>query len=116
MTRFAIAACVVSLLASAAVTPALAADKLIVESAPVRISDLDLNSARGAHALFHRVNVVAGDLCAQTQSALFPWAPDTERACRIKAVTRAISRLNAPLVNAEFVRVYGPGDTALAAK
>jgi UrcA family protein len=82
----------------------------------VQINDLDLNSARGAHTLFHRVNVVAGDLCAQTESALFPWAPDTERACRIKAVTRAISQLNSPRVNAEFVRVYGQRDTTLAAK
>lgn len=100
-------ACVLSLAAALGVAGSAAARE--PASARVFYGDLNLATPQGARVMFRRIRVRAEALCTPSRSPVN--APEqawtaTER-CRQAAIQRAILRLRAPLVTAEYDRSLG---------
>ena len=76
--------------------------RMKVMQVPVAYRTADLETPQGARALLTSVNSLALRMCRSGGSALqHPVAAEIE-ACREKAVSRAVSELNAPLVTAAY--------------
>ena len=88
-----------SLLAMAAMLvagSATAEPRRALAMARVELADLDLNSAAGAAAGLHRIELAARQICAFTRSPLFPDAAGRAWRCRREAVAAAVARLRTP--------------------
>ena len=105
--RLALAACIAALMSGAVIAQARAEDRVVIETGVVKAGDLDLATARGARILLRRVTAEADDLCTPTASPLARGAHKAWRECVAKAVARTIAPLRAPLVTAEYARVFG---------
>jgi UrcA family protein len=87
-----------ALLASAA--PVVAAGQQEEPAASVRVSfaDLDINKPAGAETLLKRIERAADAVCGEAPD---PVARDfAPRQCRKDAVSRAVGRMNAPMLTA----------------
>jgi UrcA family protein len=102
-----LAACIAALISGAVVAQARAEDHVVIETGVVKTSDLNLATARGARVLLRRVTAKAADLCTQTASPLARGAHKSWRECFAKAVATSIAPIKAPLVTAEYARVFG---------
>jgi UrcA family protein len=111
-----LAACIAALMSGAVVAHARAEDHLVIETGVVKTSDLDLATAHGARVLLRRVAAKAADLCTQTPSPLARFADKSRRECVAKAVARSIAPIKAPLVMAEYARVYGEPRPAVSSR
>ena len=116
MTRFMLTAGFAALILGGVVSQATADDHTVIETGAVKTSDLNLATAQGARTLVRRVAARASDLCTQTDTPLARGAEKSRRACAAKAVAVSVTRLNAPLVTAEYTRVYGAAPTVVAAR
>ena len=61
---------------------------------PVRYSDLDVSTVKGAKTLYLRIRYAAETLCESAAT----WGKKEGEACVNKAVNDAVARVNAPLV------------------
>ena len=86
----ALAACIAALLSGAVAGHARAEDRVVIETGVVRTSDLDLATAHGAKVLLRRVTA--------------------------KAVARSIAPIGAPLVTAEYARVFGQAPSVISSR
>jgi UrcA family protein len=111
-----LAAGIVALSFCAAVEQARAEDHIVIEKGFVKMRDLDLTTAHGAKVLLRRVEARASDLCAPTPSPLERGADKAWRDCVAKAVGRSIASLKAPLVMAEYARVFGPPQSIVSSR
>ncbi len=76
-------------------------------TSPVRYSDLDISTAKGAKTLYLRIRYAAETLC---QSAA-TWGKKEGEACVNKAVTDAVAGVNAPRLT-EYSQLRSKGDKA----
>ena len=92
----------VAAFALAPMTPSFAQDYRNsgeVRSEVVSYADLNVNYQPDAHALVHRINRAARDVCAADNGDLFD---SDARDCRVDAERRAVADTRAPLVSAEY--------------
>jgi UrcA family protein len=61
---------------------------------PVRYSDLDVSTAKGAQTLYLRIRYAAESLCESAAT----WGKKEGEACVHKAVNDAVARIDAPLL------------------
>ena len=106
MSRLILTASLAALVAASAGFSAVAAGQLTQE-ASVKTSDLNLATDQGARILLRRVNIAANDLCALSGTPYFGTSFNDEVKCHEQAVARAVRRLNAPVVTAEYARRHG---------
>jgi UrcA family protein len=100
--RIAIAAvAAVSILALA--TPG-AAQQTARVSERVRYGDLDLATAGGARAMFHRMQAAVSRACAQSHSPALPRAEAELAKCRSATLRSAVADLGSPLVAARYAQ------------
>jgi UrcA family protein len=111
-----LAACIAALTSAAVVAQARAEDHVVIETGVVKTSDLNLATARGARVLLRRVTAKAADLCTQTASPLARGAHKSWRECLAKAVATSIAPIQAPLVTAEYARVFGKPASVLSSR
>jgi UrcA family protein len=111
-----LAACIAALMSGAVVAQARADDRVVIETGVVRTSDLNLSTAQGARVLVRRVTAKASDLCTQTPSPLVRGAHKAWRECLTKAVARSIALIDAPLVTAEYARVFGKPPSVVSSR
>jgi UrcA family protein len=114
MTRLILTSSLAALLLGGVASQALAEDRTVIETGVVKTSDLNLATGQGARALLRRVAAKAGDLCTQTDTPLARGAERSRRDCVTKAVATSVAAIDAPLVTAEFTRVYGAAPTVVA--
>jgi UrcA family protein len=76
-------------------------------SYPVRYSDLDVSTMKGAKTLYLRVRYAAETLC---QSAA-TWGKKQGEACVNKAVNDAVARIDAPVLT-QYSQLRSKGDNA----
>jgi len=76
-------------------------------SYPVRYSDLDVSTIKGAKTLYLRVRYAAETLC---QSAA-TWGKKQGEACVNKAVNDAVARIDAPVLT-QYSQLRSKGDNA----
>lgn len=74
-------------------------------TSPVRYSDLDISTAKGAKTLYLRIRYTAETLC---QSAA-TWGKKEADACITKAVNDAVAGVNAPLLT-EYSQLRSKGE------
>src|SRR5208283_3426018 len=74
---------------------------------PVRYSDLDLSTVKGAKILYLRVRYAAETLCESAAT----WGKKEGEACVQKAVNDAVARVNAPLLT-QYNQLRSKGDKA----
>ena len=111
-----LAACIAALMSGAVVAQARAEDRVVIETGVVKTSDLNLATARGARVLLRRVTAKAADLCTPTDSPLARGAYKSWRECLTKAVARSIAPIKAPLVTAEYARVFGKPPSVVSSR
>ena len=111
-------ACAVALSLAAGLGAAGAAAAREPASARVFYGDLDLSTPQGAKAMFRRIRVQAESLCQPSRSpVIVPGQRPADNArCRADAVQRAVLRLQAPMVTAEYDRSLGQARILTAAK
>jgi UrcA family protein len=107
VTRFIVAASLAALVAASGGSSAVAAGRLITQAAPVKTSDLNLATEQGARVFLRRIDTAANELCALSGAPYFRTSFSDEVKCREQAVARAVSRLDAPVVTAEYARRRG---------
>jgi UrcA family protein len=76
-------------------------------SYPVRYSDLDVSTTKGAKTLYLRIRYAAETLCESAAT----WGKKEGDACVNKAVNDAVVRINAPLLT-KFGQLRSTGDKA----
>jgi UrcA family protein len=76
-------------------------------SYPVRYSDLDVSTVKGAKTLYLRVRYAAETLCESAAT----WGKKEGEACVQKAVSDAVARVNAPLLT-QYNQLRSKGDKA----
>ena len=111
----ALAACIAALSGGVA-TQARAADRVVIETGVVKMSDLNLATEQGARILVRRVTAKASDLCTPTPSPLARGAHKAWRECVDKAVARSIASVREPLVTAEYARTFGAPRSAVSSR
>jgi UrcA family protein len=74
---------------------------------PVRYSDLDVSTAKGAKTLYLRIRYAAETLCESAAT----WGKKEGEACVNKAVSDAVARVNAPLLT-QFNQLRTKADKA----
>jgi UrcA family protein len=74
---------------------------------PVRYSDLDVSTVKGAKTLYLRIRYAAETLCESAAS----WGKKQGEACVNKAVNDAVARVNAPLLTG-YSQLRSRGDKA----
>ena len=74
---------------------------------PVRYSDLDVSTVKGAKTLYLRIRYAAETLCESAAT----WGKKEGEACVNKAVNDAVARVNAPLVT-HYSQLRRKGDEA----
>jgi UrcA family protein len=113
MAKFIVAAGFLSLGSTAIVGTALASEPTATSttqwslSYPVRYSDLDLSTTKGAKTLYLRVRYAAEMLCESAAT----WGKKEGEACVNKAVNDAVARINAPLLT-QYSELRSKGDKA----
>lgn len=110
-----------ALLVSAAITvpgaPATAYDRRATPVvARVFYGDLDLKTKGGAQRMWLRIGRAADDACGLPRTDLHMRAAVDARHCRMAVISKAVKSLDAPLVTAEFDKVYRPSATLTAAR
>jgi len=70
-------------------------------------SDLDLATPQGAREMLKRITETAVELCAPSRSPVIvrPATAENTARCRAEAIERAVARLQAPMVTAEYDRI-----------
>lgn len=68
----------------------------------VRTHDLDLSTTRDARMLLRRLDHAAERVCDDTLAGFHPSARRAFLACSEAALERAVARIDAPLVHAEY--------------
>ncbi len=116
MSRTVLRACAAGLMITAMAGSAFAEPPASVATGQVKINDLDLNTPQGARVLFHRVSATAATLCAQTDTPVLPRAEHEIWRCRAQTIAKAVARLNAPRLTAEYIRQFGTPATLVAAR
>jgi UrcA family protein len=76
-------------------------------SYPVRYSDLDVSTVKGAKTLYLRVRYAAETLCESAAT----WGKKEGEACVQKAINDAVARVNAPLLT-QYSQLRSKGDKA----
>jgi UrcA family protein len=104
VARLIVTASLAALVAASAGSSAVAAGRLITQAAPVKTSDLNLATEHDARVFLRRVNVAASEMCAISGAPYFGTSFNDEVKCHEQAVARAVSRLDAPVVTAEYAR------------
>src|SRR5271157_3760685 len=74
---------------------------------PVRYSDLDVSTMKGAQTLYLRIRYAAETLCESAAT----WGKKEGEACVHKAVNDAVARVNAPLLT-QYSQLRSQGDKA----
>jgi UrcA family protein len=74
-------------------------------SYPVRYSDLDVSTVKGAKTLYLRVRYAAETLCESAAT----WGKKEGEACVQKAINDAVARVNAPLLT-QYSQLRSKGD------
>jgi UrcA family protein len=74
---------------------------------PVRYSDLDVSTVKGAKTLYLRIRYASETLCESAAS----WGKKEGQACVRKAVNDAVARVNAPLLT-QYSQLRSKGDKA----
>ena len=105
-----------TVMSTVVVAQARAEDHVVIETGVVRTSDLNLATPRGASVLLRRVTAKTADLCTQTASPLVRGATKAWRECLDKAVARTIAPIKAPLVTAEYDRVFGKPPSVVSSR
>jgi len=80
-------------------------------SYPVRYSDLDVSTTKGAKTLYLRIRYAAETLCESAAT----WGKKEGEACVNKAVNDAVARINAPLLK-EYTQLRTKDDKAALAQ
>jgi UrcA family protein len=106
----------VSALSAAGGGPAAAADPWGKATARVFYGDLNLNTQDGARRMWLRISQAANNSCGRPRTDLLPRTAAEARRCRMTIVVKAVRALDAPLVTAQFDRVYGPSGTLTATR
>jgi UrcA family protein len=93
-----------SVLAVAAVSPAMANDAAVinVKSETVRFDDLRLISTVGAAVLYGRIERAADRACGGPSDNLQLAAQQRYRACMDETMSKAVSDVNHPILNAFY--------------
>jgi UrcA family protein len=76
-------------------------------SYPVRYSDLDVSTVKGAKTLYLRIRYAAETLCESAAT----WGKKEGEACVQKAINDAVARVNAPLLT-QYSQLRSKGDKA----
>jgi UrcA family protein len=111
MSRYVILAVV--LIASAAAAPAwcgsIGRSEAVVTRVRVPVGDLDLNTQAGADTLIRRVSAAAASACGGADAMGVTGLAEQRayRACKTKAVSQTIARLDAPVVRARYAQMTG---------
>jgi UrcA family protein len=91
--------------------PALAQDPTASTNSsvtyPVRYSDLDVSTVKGAKTLYLRIRYAAETLCESAAT----WGKKEGEACVNKAVNDAVARIDAPLLK-QYTQLRSKGDKA----
>jgi UrcA family protein len=116
MSRLIFTACIAAVISGGMVSQAFAGNRIVIETGVIRISDLNLATEQGARTLVRRVAAKAGDLCAQADSPLVRDVEKARRTCVAKAVAKSVAGLDAPMVTAEYTRLYPEAATLVAAR
>jgi len=74
---------------------------------PVRYSDLDVSTVKGAKTLYLRIRYAAETLCESTAT----WGKKEGEVCVQKAVNDAVARVNVPLLT-RYSQLRSKGDKA----
>lgn len=90
-----------ALLLGACTDPALAGASDESPQLAVRYGDLSLHTAAGVAKLYSRINGAAALVCERVVAGE-PWAGIAFRACKQRAVERAIQNVNSPELTAYF--------------
>jgi UrcA family protein len=90
-----------ALLLGACTDPALAGTSDDTPQLTVRFNDLSLHTAVGVTKLYSRINGAATLVCERVVAGE-PWAGIAFRACKQRAVERAIQNVNSPELTAYF--------------
>jgi UrcA family protein len=116
MTRLMLTAGLAALISGATASQASAADHTVIETGAVKTNDLNLNTVQGVDGLFHRVDLMASRLCAESTSAVFPRAERDMWECHRATMARALGQVHAPLVTAAYARRFGQSATRLTSR
>jgi UrcA family protein len=76
-------------------------------SYPVRYSDLDVSTTKGAKTLYLRIRFAAETLCESAAT----WGKKEGQACVRKAINDAVARVDAPLLT-QYNQLRSKGDKA----
>jgi UrcA family protein len=104
---------VVALIMSAAAAPAwcwpIGRPQVHVTQVRVPIGDLDLNSQAGADTLIRRVSAAAAHACGIPEAVGVTRAEELRayRACKAKALAKAVAQVDRPAVQARYAQVAG---------
>jgi UrcA family protein len=74
---------------------------------PVRYSDLDVSTTKGARTLYLRIRYAAETLCESAAT----WGTKEGQACVNKAVNDAVARINAPVLT-QYSQLRSKSDKA----
>jgi UrcA family protein len=74
---------------------------------PVRYSDLDVSTTKGARTLYLRIRYAAETLCESAAT----WGKKEGQACVNKAVNDAVARINAPVLT-QYSQLRSKSDKA----
>jgi UrcA family protein len=113
LAKFVVAAGFLSLGSTAIVGAALASEPTTASttnwsvSYPVRYSDLDVSTAKGAKTLYLRIRYAAETLCESAAT----WGKKEGEACVNKAINDAVARINAPRLT-QYNQLHTKGDNA----
>jgi UrcA family protein len=107
---------VVVALSTAVSGPAAAANPRGPATARVFYGDLDLKAEADARRVWLRISQAANNSCGRPRTDLLPRAAAETHRCRLTIIVKAVRTLKAPLVTAQFDKVYGPSAAMTAAR
>jgi UrcA family protein len=113
LTKFIVAAGFLAVGATAIGGPALAQEPAAATTTswsvtyPVRYSDLDVSTMKGAQTLYLRIRYAAETLCESAAT----WGKKEGEACVHKAVNDAVARIDAPLLK-QYTQLRSKDDKA----
>ena len=111
LVKFMVAASFLSLGGTALAQPVTAAEATPVSAStvsyPVRYSDLDISTTKGAKTLYLRIRYAAETLCESAAT----WGKKEGEACVTKAINDAVARVNAPQLT-QYNQLRSKGDKA----
>jgi UrcA family protein len=106
MRAFAMFAAAAAILAAA---PAVAGPELATGQVTVRLGDLDLSTALGAHAALARLTRAAGQACGDRPgvSPTLIWQSDAFQSCRAEALKTAVAQIHTAAIDVAFAPARG---------